>query len=39
MASDFDFFDAGFQANVHPHFARMREECPMAKAEEPFETR
>ena len=37
MASDFDFFDPGFQANVHPHFARMREECPMAKAEEPFD--
>ena len=37
MASDFDFFDPGFQKDVHPHFARMREECPMAKAEEPFE--
>ncbi len=37
MASDFDFFDPEFQANVHPHFARMREECPMAHAEEPFD--
>ena len=37
MASDFDFFDPGFQKDVHPHFARMREECPMAKAEEPFD--
>ncbi|MCY3645701.1 MAG: cytochrome P450 [Chloroflexi bacterium] len=37
MASDFDFFDPEFQADVHPHFARMREECPMAHAEEPFE--
>ncbi len=37
MASDFDFFDPGFQENVHPHFARMREECPMAHAEEPFD--
>ena len=37
MASDFDFFDPEFQKDVHPHFARMREECPMAKAEEPFD--
>ena len=37
MPSDFDFFDPEFQANVHPHFARMREECPMAHAEEPFD--
>lgn len=37
MASDFDFFDPGFQADVHPHFARMREECPMAHVEEPFD--
>lgn len=37
MASDFDFFAPEFQKDVHPHFARMREECPMARAEEPFE--
>jgi len=37
MASDFDFFAPEFQENVHPHFARMREECPMAHAEEPFD--
>jgi len=37
VPSDFDFFDPEFQANVHPHFARMREECPMAHAEEPFD--
>ena len=37
MASDFDFFDPEFQKDVHPHFARMREECPMAHAEEPFD--
>lgn len=37
MASDFDFFDPAFQQDVHPHFARMREQCPMARAEEPFE--
>lgn len=37
MASDFDFFDPAFQKDVHPHFARMREECPMAKVEEPFD--
>lgn len=37
MASDFDFFDPEFQADVHPHFARMREECPMAHVEEPFD--
>lgn len=37
MASDFDFFDPEFQKDVHPHFARMREQCPMARAEEPFE--
>lgn len=37
MASDFDFFDPEFQKDVHPHFARMREECPMAHVEEPFD--
>ncbi len=37
MASDFDFFDPAFQGDVHTHFARMREECPMAHAEEPFD--
>lgn len=37
MASDFDFFDPEFQADVHPHFARMREKCPMAHVEEPFD--
>jgi cytochrome P450 len=37
MASDFDFFAPEFQSDVHPHFARMREECPMARVEEPFE--
>ena len=37
MASDFDFFAPEFQEDVHPHFARMREECPMARAEEPFD--
>lgn len=37
MAPDFDFFAPEFQENVHTHFARMREECPMAHAEEPFD--
>jgi cytochrome P450 len=37
MASDFDFFDPGFQKGIHARFAEMRERCPMARAEEPFE--
>jgi cytochrome P450 len=36
MAADFDFFDPEFQRNSHAHFKRMREQCPLARAERPF---
>lgn len=37
MAADFDFFDPGFQENSHREYERLREQCPVAHAERPFD--
>lgn len=37
MSDDFDFFSSEFRADPHAHYARMRNECPVAHASEPYD--
>lgn len=34
---DFDFFSDDFRSNPHEHYARMRDQCPVAHASEPYD--
>jgi cytochrome P450 len=36
-ADDFDFFSSTFRTDPHAEYARMREECPVAHASEPYD--
>ncbi|MEM7288134.1 MAG: cytochrome P450 [Actinomycetota bacterium] len=36
-ADDWDFFSERFRADPHSEYARMREECPLAHASEPYD--
>ncbi|MEM9610282.1 MAG: cytochrome P450 [Actinomycetota bacterium] len=37
MADDFDFFSDRFRSDPHAEYARMRAECPVAHASEPYD--
>lgn len=37
MADDFDFFSERFRNDPHSEYARMREQCPVAHASEPYD--
>lgn len=37
MADDFDFFSDEFRTDPHAHYERMRNECPVAHASEPYD--
>ncbi|MEM7094280.1 MAG: cytochrome P450 [Actinomycetota bacterium] len=37
MADDFDFFSDGFRHDPHGEYERMREQCPVAHASEPYD--
>lgn len=37
MADDFDFFSDSFRTDPHAEYARMREQCPVAHASEPYD--
>ncbi len=37
MADDFDFFSEAFRSDPHSEYARMRSECPVAHASEPYD--
>lgn len=37
MADDFDFFSESFRTDPHAEYARMREQCPVAHASEPYD--
>ncbi len=37
MADDFDFFSETFRTDPHAEYARMREQCPVAHASEPYD--
>ena len=34
---DFDFFSDAFRTDPHGEYARMREQCPVAHASEPYD--
>ena len=37
MAEDFDFFSEKFRTDPHAEYARMRDECPLAHASDPYD--
>ena len=37
MVSDFDFFSDRFRTDPHAEYARLREDCPVAHASEPYD--
>ena len=37
MTDDFDFFSDAFRTDPHAEYARMRAECPVAHASEPYD--